>query len=931
MRKTAIVLLVAVVVLASFALVACGQLPPSVAFVSPAKTTYYVGETLDLTGSTVTVYEADGDVVNNVTMDMLDASTLPNMSTPGTYTVKGSYNEFEFSFSVEVKEIPASKYFVSPAKKVYPLGTNKLDLTGASVNIDGTTVEVTADMLDPSTLPNFNVAGDYNVKVTYQGNEFTFAVKVYSPIEIQADTSVKYVRGDDVSKYLQMREVAADGTATEWTALGQTDVTRCEIENGKLYVNVDMLIDNVAYGGEYVFEVDETAISVNQLLASTPDNQQTYVVNGIVIAIATVMDHDEVIIADKTTGDVIGVGGLAVSGKVSSRNLEIDVEVGDEVVLPVTLVTSTASSEAGKLYAKYLGGTFAYLSVVSKNNQKVLDYSNATVITNQTELKAFLGSASARLANVNTIVKLTGEMKFTLYASSRHARFWFGDANVKDLSGQKIDGVSPCFCDGSQLYTTGATFSEQVLGDANWANTSFTAPDVRHKNIYAMYIGGNGYYHEFVILRTEDVTDIAPQITNQTFTAPTATQYVLGDTLNLAGAQIVREYDIADSQTIPVTVDMLDANTIPTFTTAGTFTVTGSYEGFTFSFEVQISSRAVAGIVMEANPNKTTYTHRDGLATLDLTGGKIRINYTDGEYEVIDLDASMLPPTDEAWAIGTVNYTVTYYGCTTTLAITYENTAFTISQLLQKTPEVATEATTVYEVTGVVVKSVSVYAAAELLIKEKDSNVVIGVWSVGEAYVGKYNNLKLEKLNVGDEIVFEVTLEKAKSDTTSYGMQDKIFLRAANGGMANANMKLLSTGNSVNIALTDEDVTVITTQDQLRDFLASKTNYYKYVKFVGLRAIGSSKDNSGATVDDKNYDLFLGDSYAMKDLKVNNAVAKVSLHNVSNFKTYLTNASTKFNTSPSDTTNDFYMLYLGGNSKGHHFTILQSDWILPRA
>ena len=522
-------------------------------------------------------------------------------------------------------------------------------------------------------------------------------------------------------------------------------------------------------------------------------------------------------------------------------------------------------------------------------------------------------------------------MGFTLYASSRQIRFWFTDGKVTSLNAQKIDGnCSPVFCDGTQYYTTGKTFSEMVLGDKSFSNTSYSTPTTGYYDIYALFIGGNTYYHKFVILSEEDAGPMAATMTNQVFTAPTVNQYLLNNPINLTGATITRSYDIKEDEVIPVTVDMLDATSYD-LTTAGTYTVKGSYEGFEFSFDISVSDRVVTGIQVINQPTKTTYTHRDGLSTLDLTGGKVRVTYSTGEYEDVDLDASMLPPTDEAWAIGTVNYKVTYFGFETTLAITYQNTALTISQLLQKTPEVALEATTVYEVTGVVVKSVSVYAAAELLIKEKDSNVVIGVWSVGEAYVGKYNNLKLEQLNVGDEIVFEVTLEKAKSDSTSYGMQDKIFLRAANGGMANANMKVLSTGNSVNIALTDADVTVITTQDQLRDFLASKTNYYKYVKFVGLRAIGSSKDNLGATADDKNYDLFLGDSYAMSDLKVNNAVAKVSLHNVSNFKTYLTNSSTKFNTSPSDTTNDFYMLYLGGNSKGHHFTILQSDWVLPKA
>ncbi|MBO5867181.1 MAG: hypothetical protein J6Q55_03945, partial [Clostridia bacterium] len=777
---------------------------------------------------------------------------------------------------------------------------------------------------DASTLPNFNQAGRYAVKVVYQGNEFSFGIEVYSPIEIKADTTVKYVRGDDVSKYVQMREVNADGTATEWYGVGQTDVTRCEIVDGKLYVGVDLLVNNVTYGGEYVFDVDNTAISVNQLLQNQASDE-TYTVNGIVIAIATAMTRDEVIIADKTTGDVIGVSGLAVSGKVSSRTLEIDLEVGDEVILPVKLAVSDADSEAGKLYAQYQGGIFAFLSVVSKNNDKKLDYSNAQVITNQTELKALLGSSASRIANINKVVKLSGELKFTLYSSSRHIRFWFGDANVKDLTTQKIDGVSPCFCDGTQLYTTGATFSEQILGDANWANTSFTAPDVRHLNIYAMYIGGNGYYHEFVILRTEDVTPIEAQLTGQTFTPPTTTQYMKGSTLDLTGAKIVREYDIKEAETIPVTMDMLDATSFD-MATAGTQTVRGSYQGYDFSFDILIFAKEVTGIEIVSQPTKTTYTHRDGLATLDLTGGKVRVNYSDATYEDFDMDASMLPPTDENWALGTVNYTVTYYGCTTTLAITYENTALTISQVLQKTPDPSSTKEediakkTFYEVTGVVVGPATSYAAAELLIKEKTSNKILGVWSASADVVGSYNGLKLNTniINIGDEITFYASLEVGASDSTSYGMRDKVFLRCQNSDLRNASLKIVSRGNSTNITLTDSDVTVISDATSLKAFLASPTRYYSYVKFVNVQAYQA---------DASNYNL----CYDKKAINVANVPARVSLNNVSNFKSYFSGTPTTSASGAVETTNDFYMLFLGGNSKAHHFTILQSDWVLPRA
>ena len=1000
MKNKLILLLVAVVVLASIALVGCGQVPPAVGFVSPAKTTYYVGDTLDLTGGKVygdemadvqlttsmldatsynmavagdytvkgsyndfeftfnitvnalptsygfvapgqtTYYVGDslnlaggkvtvyGETTQNVdlTVEMLDAATIPTFEAAGTYTIAGSYQGFAFTFDVTVNALASETKFVSPAKKVYALG-EKLLLDGATVTVEGTTVEVTADMLDATTLPNFNQVGDYTVKGSYQGFDFAFGVKVYSPYEFKHDADFVYMRAADVSKHVWIRQTDAQGVAGEWTNVSNNDFSKFELTQNKLHVEIEMYVNNYQYSYSADFEfIDVTGVTVGDL-KRLPVGESTYV-NGYVVAITSTIAFNELILADKSTGEVISVRSIPFGGSVHYMDFESTLAVGDEIVIPVTLanaMTTTtdgkAYSDSGKLYAEYTGGDQLETAVLSKGNTAPISYSNATLVDSQADLKALLGSEN-RAGNVYTMVHLKGQMKFVLYASSRQIRFWFADdTKIDSLAEQKIDGnCSPVFCDGTQYYTTGATFSEMVLGNKSFGNTSYTDPTTGYYDIYALFIGGNNYYHKFVILRAEDAKPMEATVTNRTFTAPTVSQYTLGSTLNLAGAKITTSYDIKADEVVDVTADMLDATTIPDFTTAGNFTVKGSYQGYEFSFDVAVSSKEVVSIAVEAAPTKTTYTHRQGLKDIDLTGGKIRVNYSDETYEVVDMDASMLPTEDTNWALGTVNYTLSYWGQTVVLPITYQNTALTISQVLQNTPEAASSATTVYEVTGVVVAPVSSYAAAELLIKEKNSNVVIGVWSTGEAVVGKYNALKLgtDIVNVGDEIVFYATLEKGAADTSSIGMRNKVFLRATNSGLVNADLKIVSKGNSVDIALTDSDVTVITNATEFKAFLASETRYYSYVKFVGVQAY---------VADSSNYNL----CYGSKAVTVANIPARVSLNNVKNFKTYLTNASASAASSASQTTNDFYMLFVGGNSKAHHFTILQDSWILPKA
>ena len=928
MKNKVILLLVAVVVLASLALVGCGEVPPAMAFVAPAQTTYYVGDTLDLTGAKVTVYQEDGDVVHNVTTDMLDATTLPNFNTPGKYTVKGAYQDFVFSFEVEVLPLPTSKYFVSPARKTYPLGYNKFNLEGSTVTVEGTTVDVTTDMLDATTLPNFLQVGNYTVKGAYQGFEFSFVINVYSPLEFKHDTDFVYTRSANVAPHIWMRVVNSDGTTGEWENVTNNDIVKFELKQGVAEATLAMHVNNVDYNYTATFTFDDVAgISVSQLKQNTVGDN--YYVNGIVVAITTTVAHNELILADKVTGEVISVRQVPFGGTVQSMDFDSPFTMGDEVVFPVTLAQAevtegSPTGDCNKLYANYIGGDQLDMAILSTGNVAPINYANATEVTTQAELRALLSSTN-RAGNVYTMVHLKGEMGFALYASSRQIRFWFMDGNVTSLAKQKIDGnCSPVFCDGTQYYTTGATFSEMVLGNKSFSNNSYTDPEKGYYDIYALFIGGNTYYHKFVILKANDAGPMQATVTGNTFTAPTVVNYTIGSTLNLAGAKVTTSYDIKADEETPVTLEMLDASTIPTFTQVGTFTVKGSYQGYEFSFEVVISDKMVDSIAVETAPTKSTYTHRDSLLTLDLTGGTIRVNYNDGTHEVVDMDASMLPVEDTVWTIGTANYTLTYWGKETTLAITYQNTALTISQVLQKTPEVSGEGTTVYEVTGVVVNAVSSYAAAELLIMEKGTNVVIGVWTT--AIVGGYNSLKLDTTVVqpGDEIVFNATLEKGTADTSSIGMRSKVFLRAQNKDIQQANLKKVSTGNSTNIALADENVTVIDSQDAFATFLSATNrpnNYYTYVKFVGLKAIDAGSSN---------YNIFFDGVTSETGCKINSCLPRIYLSNAPAFKSHLTNSTSTSYSEPATANGSFYALFIGGNSKYHHFAVLQDSWYLAQ-
>lgn len=833
MKNKLILLLVAVVVVASLALVGCGEVPPAVGFVSPAKTTYYVGEALDLTGAKI-YGEEIADV--QLTTSMLDASSY-NMAVAGNYTVKGSYNDFEFTFNITVSELPSSTKFVSPAKKAYALG-EKLLLDGATVTVDGSTVNVTADMLDATTLPNFNQVGDYTVKGSYQGFDFAFGVKVYAPYEFKHDTDFVYMRAADVAKHVWIRQTDAQGVAGEWTNVSNNDFSKFELTQNRLHVEIEMCVNNYEYSYSADFEfIDVTGVTVSEL-KSLPVGESTYV-NGYVVAITSTIAFNELILADKTTGEVISVRSIPFGGSVHYMDFESPLSVGDEIVIPVTLanaMTATADgkaySDSGKLYAEYTGGDQIETAVLSKGKTAPISYSNATLVDSQADLKNLLSSTN-RAGNVYTMVHLKGQMNFVLYASSRQIRFWFADdTKIDSLAEQKIDdNCSPVFCDGTQYYTTGATFSEMVLGNKSFGNTSYTDPTTGYYDIYALFIGGNNFYHKFVILRAEDAKPMEPTVEGYTVTAPTVVSYPIGSTLNLTGAKVTTKYDIKEDEVADITMDMLDATTIPDFTTAGKFTVKGSYNDYEFSFEIEIYGGEILSVTA-SNPTNKTKLH----GPLDLTGAQITVEYSPSGSAEFDVTVDML----DAYTLALGANTLTGH---------YQGIEFTFEVTVTDVYSVA-EIKNIEEGKALVVRGIVMGVASdacssdgskvELLLRDENSNAVIGI--TGEALgLGTATALQFGIFKQGDLVEFPATIVFSKANYYEANTGKVSLQYAGNADQVSACIK--ENGKPYAIVEAFGGYTTITKQSELKNALIAKNTdgvempiagaQYKILKFSG--------------------------------------------------------------------------------------------------
>ena len=884
-------------------------------FVAPGRNIYETGDELDLIGGKIVYYYEEGNVTYDLTLEMLDASTIPTFEEVGEFTIKGSYGGFEFEFDIIIEDGNdlLGKSFVAPGRNIYETG-DELDLIGGKIvyyyEEGDVTYDLTLEMLDTTTIPTFEEAGEFTIKGSYEEFKFEFDITInerpvyLADIEVKVDEELtSYIRSMDVAQYITCREVYSNQTTGEWYEISSGDVESIIIEGNEAIINLSLFINNEVLEKNVKLPVADEYVSVKTLKEGTVN--ESYLVNGVVIAIATTVSRNEVIIVDKQTKDIISVSGIETYGTVYGMTLDMDIEVGDEIIIPVVLKESTLSSDSGKLYAEFNGGSHIYNTIVSKNNVVALDYTNALVVDSQADLVNMLSSDN-RGNNVYQVVKLVGQMNFITYQSSRHFRFWFEDGNIDNYNDQKIEGnMSPCFCDGTQYYTTGKNFAELVFNDANFVSEDWANPATKVVEMYALFIGGNGYYHEFVILDNALYQELEITNTNTYLIEPEVTKYVLDSSLSINGAKIVKEYDLRSDEVIEVTMDMIDLTTIPDFKTEGTFTVKGSYEGFNFEFEVVIESKKVSAISIDTAPSKLVYGHRDSLSTIDLTDGTILVEYSDGTYDVVAIDASMLPVSDENWKIGVVEYTLTYGGCSTSIAVTYENQALSIAEGLAQTVD------NKYDITGVVVGPASSAGAIELLIKDKNSNTTVGIYNSGVAGSASAPALDTEVLNVGDEIIVTVTLKQGASEGGSFG---KLYF---SGGVS-ASLIIVSSGNSVEY--NDEEALIIDTQEKLIEFLNSEDRFYKYVKIVQPKAI---KYNNYLR-------LFFGDSVTKLAEQKVNGYSPV-FHTVTNDVYYENsigcfdnNTSTKYS-SPATSDDSFYAIFMGGNGYYHIFAVLDVE------
>lgn len=189
----------------------------------PAKTEYFVGDTLDTTGLTLKA------IYNNGASEKLDSGfscTPTTLDKAGTQTITVTYNGKTTTFNVNVQTVDLSSLEVVslPAKTEYSVG-DTLDTTGLTLKAtynNGSTKDITTGFTcDPTTL---NKTGTQTITVSYDDQTTTFTVTVAKASQ-KAPTGLLGVA--PTSAVTADGKITGTTSAMEWAAKGSSQYTRC--------------------------------------------------------------------------------------------------------------------------------------------------------------------------------------------------------------------------------------------------------------------------------------------------------------------------------------------------------------------------------------------------------------------------------------------------------------------------------------------------------------------------------------------------------------------------------------------------------------------------------------------------------------------------------------------------------------------------------
>jgi len=625
-----------------------GMQTKSVSILSlPQKIEYFLGETLTEEGlilSAVNNFGKEKQITEGFQIEN------PVMSAAGLHEVQGHYKGTPFSFSVRVvrAEIVGIKVETEPKKNEYFVG-EKVDASGLSLTVqysDGSEETLKSGFTcEEKTL---EIAGKYDVEVTYSGMTTSFAVTVKK--DTIAGVALKttpekteYYEGDELSLAGLVLEVTYLSGRTESVKEGFTSSVKTLNKTGSQKITVSY------EGKSTTFQVTVKENVLLKIGVRTHPTKRDYQIgetldaSGLTLTAAysngTTKEITSGFSCEKMTFKEAGSHRVSVT--YDGKKTSFSVTVLDERVSSIAIVTAPTRRWYYVSNALETAGMTLKITYMS-GKTKIID-SDFTVspsvfstVGQQTVTVTYGGAAAAfnvtvYASPVNLLWLTTTPTKMTYSVGER-----LNTAGLS-LTAKYLDGTTSVIQQGftcfPETFTTAGTQTVTVTYGGKTVSFNVTVK------------GGAS--------TTGTVTDITVK------TKLKKTTYLVGEKLNYNGLTLTATYLDGTKKTITSGFTCSPA----VLSKAGTQMITVMYQGQKTLFYVTV--KEVTKLTVKTYPTKTIYRRSE---TLDTSGMQVTVTYSDGTTETLT-SGFTCSPMNLSSLYGQEKITVSYGGKTTTFSI----------------------------------------------------------------------------------------------------------------------------------------------------------------------------------------------------------------------------------------------------------------------
>ena len=579
-----------------------------------ARTEYFVGETFDPTGLTLTAHYSNGTTqpVNIDDVTWTPAGELTADTTKITLTYQDKTAEVPVTVQkVEIDELTVSE---GPTKTVYFVGDTfeiaGLALTATYNNNDTNTIAIesgddaSAKGVTWSTNGNFNTAGEKTITVSYQGKSQTFTVTVKEP---------------------EVMSITVSGWTDDKTfVVGQSfDPTGLTLTATYDDPNKEPDVIHIA-DADHAKQLGVTWTPQGALNTSTTQviltyQEQTATVNVKVVPVAV----SEIQVSQNPTKM-----SYVVNQSFDPAGMRITVTKNDNSQETITIADSDDAKQKGVSWEPEDGFTETGKQTVT------ISYEGKT-----TEIKVDV--IARALESISAAYDSPGK---TYYEGDKF------DPNGLTVTAHYNDGTSA-----------------QVTEDYTYSDGPLAAGQ---QTVTITYQGKTATVS--VNVQKLEVTEI--KVTTQ----PTKIKYFEGDTFDPAGMTVTATYNNSQTKEITnITAQNAQGVswTPKEGLTGSTTKITITYQDKTAEVPVTVQKVEVTGITVTAGPSKTEYFVGD---TFDPTGMKLTATYNNNQTEEItnitaeNTQGVSWTPAEGFTQTGQQTVTITYQDKTATVSVTVE-------------------------------------------------------------------------------------------------------------------------------------------------------------------------------------------------------------------------------------------------------------------